>query len=398
VRQRPSLNAFRSAAERGGGSGFEAVRAGLRDHYLRCLRSLPLTRGLFRHYDAMVRERDAALAMVEAAAAARDAALAGAINNDQISTPEYILWAYRLLLGREPEDPAGIHKQPPASRREIVQRFLASAEFRASFDTPEWVLEAKNQWLIVELADGTRFWICPDDRYISRGVIAGAYEPIETAFVRRHVKEGMIVLDIGANIGWYTVLMAKLVGAAGHVEAFEARDELADRLRRTVAENKLDNVSVHQCALAAVDGEGTIVISNDNFGAAHLIEPAATGGATQPVALRRLGSVISRAVDFIKIDVEGAEKLVFDGAGAMLRRDRPLILCEINDECLRRTSKLSSIEFQRYFAAAGYEMREVTSDGRCGARLTEADLAKAAGLVLNVGCIPLEKVAALTAG
>lgn len=314
-----------------------------------------------------------------------------------IATSEYVLWAYRLLLGREPENPDAIN-WPETSRREIVDRFLNSAEFLNRHSPRAWMAETRDFWFITELANGTRLWVRADDEHVSRAVINGAYDPNETAFVRRYLRRGMNVVDIGANIGWFTVNMAALVGPAGHVDAFEPREETAHYLQRTVAENKFGNVAIHRCALSSDDGYGVIILDKDDprHAAARLAAGDAPAGMmAQQVPLRRLDSVVWGSVHFIKIAVAGAEKLVLDGADLILSRDRPLILSNINNELLLRVSGISGSEYVRYFEDLDYEVRTILPGGRCGERLFEGNADAQAG-GLSVACLPAEKVAELT--
>lgn len=314
--------------------------------------------------------------------------------SDTITTPEYVLWAYRLLLGREPDSPASVYDWPDVDRREIVARFLASPEFQDKNESSGFRRPGENAWFIGELENGIRFWLCHDDNVISPHVARGSYKPAETAFLRRQVQRGMNVLDIGANIGWFTVNMAMLVGPGGRVDAFEPRDDVARYLRRTLAENKLTNALVHCCALAAENGEGLIAFAEQDsaLASAHLMvgDEAPAGEATQPVPLRRLDLAIWGGVDFIKIDAAGAERLVLDGGDIVIGRDRPVILSAVNEALLQRTSRISVPDYFSYFEEIEYEVRRILPNGRCGEPAFYRDVEDAGGS-LSVGCVPAEK-------
>lgn len=315
--------------------------------------------------------------------------------SDPISTSDYLLWAYRLLLGREPEHAGSIAAWTDASRREIVERFLDSPEFLAQHSPHAWMAEKRDFWFIAELANGVRFWLRANDGPRSRAVLSGAYAPDETGFIRRYVKRGMNAVDIGADIGWFTVNMAALVGPAGHVDAFEPRPEVAHHLQRTVAENRYANVAVHRYALAGEDGYGTLVRDGDGLTRMARGELAAAA-ATEPVALRRLDSVVWGTVHFIRIAIGGGEKLVFDGADLILDRDRPVILSRLDDAGLGQTSQVSAADYVRIFEHRDYEVRGVLPGGRCGERLGEAEVQAAGALGRSIACVPAEKVRELT--
>jgi FkbM family methyltransferase len=313
--------------------------------------------------------------------------------SENISTADYVLWAYRLLLGREPENIEAVRSWPESERREILAAFLSSAEYRnQQVASASWTA-GNPAWFLAEVENGTRFWVRADDTLVSREVALASYKPAETAFVRRQLKRGMNVLDIGATIGWFSVNMAMLVGPEGRVDAFEPRDELARYLRRTVAENRLGNIVVHRLALGRANATGIMTFDeNKPPGSTHLMigDDPPPGEATQPVPLRRLDSIVWGGVDFIKIDVSGAERLVFDGAEIVLNRDRPLILSEINEALLQRTSRMSVPDYLSYFKEIDYEVRKLMPNGRCGEPASYEDVAETGGSI-GVACVPAEK-------
>ena len=309
-----------------------------------------------------------------------------------IATSEYVLWAYRLLLGREPENPEAVN-WPETSRRDIVNEFIGSAEFLGQHSPRAWMAAMRDFWFIAELANGVRLWVRAEDERVSRAVIDGTYEAVETAFVRRFVRRGMNVVDIGADIGWFTVNLATLVGPAGHVDAFEPREAIAHYLQRTVAENRFANVAIHRCALSAEDGYGVMLGADARDPDAAAEEPPAA--VAQQLPLRRLDSVVWGSVHLIKVDAAGAEKLVFDGADLILSRDRPLILSKIDGEKLLRISGCSAGEYVRYFEGIDYQIRRILPGGRCGDQLVGRDADTLPG-PLSVACVPGEKIAELT--
>jgi FkbM family methyltransferase len=317
------------------------------------------------------------------------------VPQDPYPTSQYVLWAYRLLLGREPEDPRAVELYPETSRREVVERFISSPEFLGN--------QVRNTFYphrryMVELDNGLRFWLISGDEYVSPGMATGNYEGVETAFVRRKVRRGMAVLDVGANLGWFTLHLGLLVGADGRVDAFEPRADLMDLLIKTIAENRLTNVTVHNFALGSQNTHGQVIWSSYdvNPGGTHLVlsDFAAPGIIAQPVLVKTLDSCISHPIDFIKIDVEGSELLVFRGAERILTKDRPVILVEINPANLSRTSGISATELGLYVEKLDYCLYEITADGGCGRQIRTSELSAIQTLV-NVAMLPTERAAAL---
>jgi len=124
---------------------------------------------------------------------------------------ETVIWTYRILLGREPESEDVITLYSRCeSVDEIVGHFIRSREFQLRHLSGSEIgalVPFENQFVITELPDGTRFWINMRDRYVSRAIHLNDYEQKETLFIRKTVRPAMRVLDIGANLGWFTVHM-----------------------------------------------------------------------------------------------------------------------------------------------------------------------------------------------
>ena len=153
------------------------------------------------------------------------------------------------------------------------------------------------------------------------------------AFFRTHVADGAAVIDVGANIGLSTILMARV---ARTVFAFEASPKNATFLRRNLQLNGIENVRVFGNALS--HEPGSVRIHEADFGAGSHVVPSAHLAAgelpTVEIACLTLDSLSLPTIDFIKIDVEGHEPNVLAGARALLRRDAPLIYTEVNAWCL----------------------------------------------------------------
>jgi len=313
------------------------------------------------------------------------------VAQDPYPTSQYVLWAYRLLLGREPEDPQAVELYPETSRRKLVERFLSCPEFLGN---EAGKVALPHHRYMVELDDGLRFWLISGDEFVSPAIATGNYEETETAFVKQQVRRGMAVLDLGANLGWFTVQLGLLVGAEGRVDAFEPRSDLADLLNKTLTENRLTNVTVHNCALGSENAHGQMIWSSHdiNPGGTNLVlsDLPVPGIIAQPVFVKTLDSCVSHRIDFIKIDVEGSELLALRGAERILIRDRPAILIEINSANLLRTSGISATEFGSYVEQLGYRLFQIAADGSCGRRIPTSELSAIRALV-NVAMLPTER-------
>lgn len=163
----------------------------------------------------------------------------------------------------------------------------------------------------------------------------GVWEGWLSVFMFRRIRPGMTVVDVGANHGYYSVVFADLVGPEGRVFAIEPNPDTAPLLRRSVSVNGLsERVTVVEAA--AVAGEAVALPFRAEAGEpknARLIPvDAAAGPGDVQVAGATLDAVLASVarVDFMKIDVEGAEEQALAGAMTVIRRDRPDILLEFN--------------------------------------------------------------------
>lgn len=165
-------------------------------------------------------------------------------------------------------------------------------------------------------------------------------EPLETAILSRCLMGGEVVLDIGANRGWFTLLSAALTGARGRVLAFEPDDRPRRQMERSLAANPelVDRVTIRPVALAEAPGEAEFQVEPQSA-LSHLAPPgAAAGGRTVVVSTvdaEVAGAGVDR-VDLVKVDVEGGEVRVLRGARSTLLRHRPVLLVEAESEYLAR--------------------------------------------------------------
>ena len=148
----------------------------------------------------------------------------------------------------------------------------------------------------------------------------GVYEPEETKLVQRLVHPGDIVIDIGANIGYYTLQFAKLVRSAGKVIAFEPDPENFELLRRNVEINGY-NITLERRAVSNRSGRVQLYRSPLNT-ADHRIFDSRDGRLSVEVDAVRLDDYLGDLdrVNFIKMDIQGAEGVALDGMIALLER------------------------------------------------------------------------------
>jgi FkbM family methyltransferase len=169
-------------------------------------------------------------------------------------------------------------------------------------------------------------------------ISAGRFESAEIAFVDRLLQPGMTVLDVGAHHGLYTLLSSRRVGSGGRVFCFEPSPRERAALLQHLRLNRCRNVVVEDCALGAEEMMGQLHVVDGFETGCNSLRPPTVMSTTSPVTVRvrKLDEWLSERkidrVDFVKLDVEGGELAVLEGAAQVLeRRPRPIILAEVQD-------------------------------------------------------------------
>jgi FkbM family methyltransferase len=166
----------------------------------------------------------------------------------------------------------------------------------------------------------------------------GYYEPWETRWLEGALEPGWTVLDVGAHIGYYSLLCAKGVGPAGSAYAFEPCASTFARLRRNIGLNP--GLNIYPEAMAVADKSECVSMAgadNSNTGTSH-IAGGDSGNSSVPVTT--LDEFVEKRkitrVDFIKADVEGYEVKLLAGAEKTLARLKPRLMIEVNPDALVR--------------------------------------------------------------
>lgn len=167
-----------------------------------------------------------------------------------------------------------------------------------------------------------------DIGFSSHMLLSGYWEMWVTEALVQRVHSGMRVVDCGANLGYFSLLMADLIGSTGHLDAFEPNPEIADRLTKSIDLNGFAaRTTIHRAALSDVEGETTLFMPDGEPKNAYMNDdptPRACSSSAV-VSTTRLDSLKGATeIDFIKIDVEGAEERVWAGMTGILEKPRPL--------------------------------------------------------------------------
>jgi FkbM family methyltransferase len=191
----------------------------------------------------------------------------------------------------------------------------------------------------------------------------GTYEPELREIFRAVLPKGGVAIDIGANVGWHTLLMAHLVGDKGRVLAAEANPSVRGRLETNLCLNRFGQVEVMPYAIA--DSERTVEFygpgaEDADSGNGHVVmDGAIRQHGTIRVEARRLDTIVSAAkierLDLIKIDVEGFEWPVLQGAQESIAKFRPHVIFEYDAAYATRGEATPQI-FAEYFRKHHYRL------------------------------------------
>lgn len=204
-----------------------------------------------------------------------------------------------------------------------------------------------------------------------RVVLQGYYEPEIAELARKHVDPNRDALDVGANIGFFSVLLAQLLDNR-RVVAVEPTRAAGERLRRNLCRNGVEEkVTILRCAIADQPGTATIGIvpGREEYSSLGKLEHPAIvseSSQTETVETKTVDAVAAEHgldLGFVKIDVEGMEHLILRGAGETLSKARPVFLCELNPLMLEKNGS-SAQEVLDFFATHSYDVTDAEHPSR----------------------------------
>ena len=212
----------------------------------------------------------------------------------------------------------------------------------------------------------------------------------EIKFLRLALRPGQRVIDIGANYGVYTLCMAKTVGPAGHVWAFEPATTTAALLAESIAENGFNQVTLVRCALSQSEGYAELSVSSHSE-LNSLVHNGSDGSAHETVALTTLDAGLTAHdwtdIDFVKIDAEGEESNILRGAQKFCSELSPLIQYEV------KAGTEWHLELVNEFAALGYDSYRLVPGLNL---LIPFDGSAPDGFLLNLFCCKPDRAALLS--
>ncbi len=228
--------------------------------------------------------------------------------------------------------PRALGLVPPALRRKIIGRS----------DQPSRVATILHNLVNYTVADTSDAFPChgplqgfkmSTDWKRYRGYIYGNWEPVATEAILKYVQPGMCVFDVGAHLGYYSLLLAKSVGSGGRVVSFEPAEGNFCTLKRNILINSLNNISLVNLALFSKSGTIRMFVSSADTASGDWSisrDSNKDGIEVQTISLDQFCETNHVLPDFLKIDVEGAEYDVLLGGRETIGRSQPTMLIELH--------------------------------------------------------------------
>ncbi|WP_019831778.1 FkbM family methyltransferase [Sphingomonas sp. PR090111-T3T-6A] len=299
-----------------------------------------------------------------------------------MASREEVIQAYRYILDREPESEAIVemHMANHVDWRQLKTSLKRSKEYNDLIGT---------KWFIYPILNDSRMiWLNSEDRYVSRALITDQWDKDEIHALNTILKEDSVFVDIGANIGFMSLLASRTI-KTGHIHSFEPHPIINTYLEKTIRLNGLqDIITVHRKGVWNVDSTLRLAWDDggDNPGGSSMAPGWEQGSDVEVVALDNLNFA---RCDVIKIDVEGAEIKALEGARETIRRCRPIVMSELHHVMLPLVSNGSPNDYIGAFEALGYACYG-QHWGHRGERMDKSD-PRWQEAFLNVIFIPLEQ-------
>ena len=285
-----------------------------------------------------------------------------------------VFFAYRLLLNRLPDESGWEHflkhkKQHHLSLIDLLNLFWNSSEFSIKCDLLNQSDNAPNyentpiQEEIVELSDFSIF-IDRNDKMVGEAIkVNRYYEPHVTAALKKILKTGQTFVDVGANIGYFSLLASIIVRPNGKVIALEPMVQNYSLFEKSIKLNEIKNIELQRiAALNENKPINMIQVKRFNSGSFHILNDPHWNMDIYTVEGKRIDDFLyNEKIDVVKIDVEGAEGLVLKGMLETIKKSRPVIFMEFSPLSLIDISKIAGDELLGMLQNLDYSFQDVDS-------------------------------------
>ena len=268
---------------------------------------------------------------------------------------------------------------PPDELASLAARWGGEAEVRSpsdlrlllgsvdhdTFGSPVEVHFGREDVVVVEV-DGITLALDRHDHAISRPIIDGiGHDPWLADVAAEHCRPGMTVIDVGANVGYFTMLAWAAVGNGGRVVAVEPRSDNCRLLLLSAGLNNAYTIELLPVAADRTRGLAHLGVAIGTNGGFVSDDPSALlDGQAVVVPTFPLDDLVDGPVHLIKVDVEGAEGRVMDGAASIIATHRPIVVTELSPTMLESVSEVTCEEYLSRFVDLAYDIHVIDPIGR----------------------------------
>jgi len=186
-----------------------------------------------------------------------------------------------------------------------------------------------------KIQNGMRLWYRSDDKFVGQRIALKKYEEYESVLILRNVNKNSVAVDVGANIGYYTLLLAKI---CKKVYAFEPDKMCFEILLKNIKENNLDNVVAINKAVSDEAGEADFVVDEENLGNSKIDVRSQISDIRKVETISLDNLLIKEKIDLIKIDTQGWEPKVILGAKRIIKKYKPIIFMEYSPQSYKENN------------------------------------------------------------
>ena len=279
---------------------------------------------------------------------------------NSLASEEDIRNCFRLILGRKPnkEEWPGHSSLAGSEIEDVVRGYLNSLEFKS-----RQLLNYDQKIINYLTRFGFNIYLNSKDPLIGQPISLGVvYEENVTHFFLKHLKQNMTLLDIGANIGWYSLLTAKLLNDNCKIYAFEPFAANTKLLLASKLKNNFKSIKVIQAAAGNEFGTAVFGASGSNGQCRELGGEVSSILISDTVNMVKIDNIVKEKVDLIKIDIEGAEYNALQGSINTIKNSLPIIFSEFTPTAMPSVCGITWDDYLNFIVNLGYEISVINKE------------------------------------
>ena len=276
------------------------------------------------------------------------------------ASEEDIRNCFRLILGRKPtkEEWPGHSSLAGSELEDVVRGYLNSLEFNS-----RQLLNYDQEIINYSTRFGFNIYLNSKDPLIGQPISLGAvYEENVTNFLQKYLKQNITFLDIGANIGWYSLLTAQFLNDNCKIYAFEPFSANTKLLLASKLKNNFKSIKVIQAAAGNQFGTVAFGASGSNGQCKEVGIEAESILVSDTVNMVKIDNIVKEKVDLIKIDIEGAEYNALLGSINTIKNSLPIIFSEFTPTALPSVCGITWDEYLNFIVNLGYQISVIDKE------------------------------------